>query len=403
MPVCLPGRRGSGSHSLAGPDHPYSNRDHFTATTNRSLRILLLLLNGVLVRSANPIPHAASTLQFLQRNSIPFILLTNGGGKHESERVRDLTNRLSVPLDTSMFVQSHTPFAELVHGQDSLRHKCILVLGGDGGRCRDVAEMYGFTNVVIPGDIYAAHPEIWPFSRPFKDVYSTFARPLPKPINPESPEDSLKFDAVFVYNDPRDWGLDIQILIDVLLSRQGIMGTYSSKNGDASLPNFGYLQDGQPPLYFSNPDLLWAAKYHLSRFGQGGFREALEGVWRAVTAHSGGNPELYKTVIGKPYKETYSFAEKLLLNHRATLVDSQAAPRLRKVYMVGDNPESDIRGANTYESPHGIEWVSLLTRTGVFKDRPGHKPTYEPKAIVDDVRAAVQYALKDSNWHNTLE
>lgn len=302
-----------------------------------------------------------------------------------------------------MFVQSHTPFAELVHGEKSLRDKCILVLGGDGGRCRDVAEMYGFTNVVIPGDIYAAYPEIWPFSRPFKDVYATFARPLPKPINPQSPEQSLKFDAVFVYNDPRDWGLDIQVLIDVLLSREGIMGTYSSKNGDSSLPNFGYLQDNQPPLYFSNPDLLWAAQYHLSRFGQGGFREALEGVWRAVTAHSGGTPELYKTVIGKPYRETYSFAEKRLLEHRETLFGKDKAPQLRKVYMVGDNPESDIRGANTYESPHGIEWFSLLTRTGVYRDRPGHKPTYEPRAIVDDVRAAVQYALKDSNWPKPLE
>ena len=36
-------------------------------------------------------------------------------------------------------------------------------------------------------------------------------------------------------------------------------------------------------LYFSNPDLLWASEYHLPRLGQGGFREALEGVWEAVT------------------------------------------------------------------------------------------------------------------------
>jgi hypothetical protein len=41
-------------------------------------------------------------------------------------------------------VQSHTPFAELVHGTGappSLKDKCILVLGGDGEACRRVAEM----------------------------------------------------------------------------------------------------------------------------------------------------------------------------------------------------------------------------------------------------------------------
>ena len=304
-----------------------------------------------------------------------------------------------------MFIQSHTPFAELIHGENSLRDKCILVVGGEHGRCRDVAEMYGFTNVVTPGDIYAAHPEIWPFSGPFKDdYYSSFARPLPKPINPSSPEESLKIDAVFVYNDPRDWGLDLQVVLDVMLSRGGIMGTYSLKNGDPSLPNCGYLQDGQPPLYFSNPDLLWAADYHLSRLGQGGFRESLEGLWRAITSgRSQGTPELYKRVIGKPYRETYSFAEKRLLRHRDALIGENNPTRLKKVYMVGDNPESDIRGANNYKSPLGIEWVSLLTRTGVYRDRDGHKPTWEPRAIVDDVREAVTYALKDSNWHQCLK
>ncbi len=43
-----------------------------------------------------------------------------------------------------MFVQSHTPFAELVHGvEDSgegFKDKCILVTGGDGDKCRKVAE-----------------------------------------------------------------------------------------------------------------------------------------------------------------------------------------------------------------------------------------------------------------------
>lgn len=65
-------------------------------------------------------------------------MLTNGGGKHESDRVAELSEKLEIPLDTSMFVQSHTPFAGLDHYKD----KTVLVCGGDEGKCRDVAEKY---------------------------------------------------------------------------------------------------------------------------------------------------------------------------------------------------------------------------------------------------------------------
>ena len=82
---------------------------------------------------------------------MPFILLTNGGGRRETERVRDLSERLQVPLDESMFVQSHTPFAELA-ARGSVgggwKDKCILVVGGDGDKCRDVAEKYGVTGTL---------------------------------------------------------------------------------------------------------------------------------------------------------------------------------------------------------------------------------------------------------------
>lgn len=277
-----------------------------------------------------------------------------------------------------------------------------MVSGGDYAKCRDVAERYGFTNVITPGDIFVAHPEIWPFSRVFADYYRSFARPLRKPINKENPEHSLKIDAVFVFNDPRDWAMDIQILLDVLLSKEGIMGTHSDKNNDRSLPNNGYQQDGQPKLYFSNADLLWAAGYHLSRLGQGGFQAALEGTWAAVTGGPREGVELQKTVIGKPFKGTYDFAEKRLIQHRAHMFGDCQAP-IQKVYMVGDNPESDIRGANMYQSPHGTDWVSLLTRTGVYQDRPGQEPAWKPRDIVDDVKAAVNWALRDSKWHGSVK
>ena len=170
--------------------------------------------------------------------------------------------------------------------------------------------------------------------------YKSFAKPLPKPIDASDPARSLKIDAILVFNDSRDWGLDSTIILDALLSKKGIMGTLSEKNNRPDLPNKGYQQDGQPTLYFSNPDLWWAAKYHLPRFGQGGFREALRGLWAAVTGGSTEGVELQMQIAGKPYQRTYEFAEKRLREARERLFGSESALRipLRKVFMVGDNP-----------------------------------------------------------------
>lgn len=221
---------------------------------------------------------------------------------------------------------------------------------------------YGFKNVVTPGDILNAHPEIWPFSNVFADYYKKFARPLPRPIDASDPSKSLKIDAVFVYNDPRDWGLDATVILDLLLSSRGILGTISDKNGSKDLPNRGYQQDGQPPLYFSNPDLWWAAKYHLPRLGQGGFREALEGLWSAVTGGEKNGVRLQKTVIGKPHQGTYEFAEKRLRQHRDHLAGGVSSVPLRKVYMVGDNP-----GRSAFPNGDGTRLTSYRIRYSRWK------------------------------------
>lgn len=100
-------------------------------------------IDGVLLRSSKPVTRAPETLQFLQTQRIPFILLTNGGGTHETARVAELMDVLGVSLDTTMFVQSHTPFADLVHGNGqspALKDRCILVTGGNQDNCRKVAE-----------------------------------------------------------------------------------------------------------------------------------------------------------------------------------------------------------------------------------------------------------------------
>ena len=379
---------------------PFTTTRHESNITQHPEFAFAFDIDGVLLRSSKPIPGAIQSLNYLQAKSIPFLLLTNGGGKHESHRIDDLNRKLQLhqPLKVSHLVQSHTPFARYVQPTpqhpEGLRDKPILVSGGDGAHARHAAKHYGFKSVILPGDIFHHDPAIWPFSRNFADYHASYAEPLPC-----SPQD-LKIEAIFVYNDPRDWGLDIQLILDLLLSRQGYLGTHSTKNNNRSLANNGFLQDGRPPIYFSNADLLWAAGYHLNRLGQGGFQAALGGVWDALTGGEREGAKLQKTVIGKPFRETYEFAETRLVEN---LKDGSAGGGLRRVYMIGDNPESDIRGANTFQSPRGIEWVSLLTRSGVYQDRVGQSPSWAPRVIVDNVYDAVQYALEESGWHERMK
>ncbi|KAF1810252.1 HAD-superfamily hydrolase [Eremomyces bilateralis CBS 781.70] len=370
-------------------------------------------IDGVLLRAATPIPRASEALSLLQSQKIPFILLTNGGGTSEAARVAELSDKLQVPLDLANFVQSHTPFASLeaYKGHGDAKGEAVLVIGGEEGGdvCRKVAESYGFKNVITPGDLYAAHPDLWPFSKHLLEYYRKHSRPLPAPVyrgphalSPGSDaalRNHLRCTCILVFNDPRDWGLDTTIVTDLLLSHQGYLGTTSPLNNHPSLPNKGYQQDGQPPLYFSNPDLWWAARWHLSRLGQGAFRETLDGLWRSITGGEGNGVILHKEVWGKPTQLTYTFAENVLGSWRGKMLGAGTGcglEGLRNVYMIGDNPESDIRGANNYQSPNGTSWNSVLVKTGVYLD--GSEPSCPPKAIVDDVFSAVEWGMKHSGW-----
>lgn len=77
---------------------------------------------------------------------------------------------------------------------------------------------------------------------------------------------STRFRAVLVFCDSRNWGLDIQIMIDVLCAKDGVIGA-------------PYLGDDEVKLVFCNPDLLWRNDFPRHRFGQGVFKEAFQAVF----------------------------------------------------------------------------------------------------------------------------
>ncbi|KAF3284796.1 hypothetical protein TWF970_011079 [Orbilia oligospora] len=353
-------------------------------------------IDGVLLRGRTPLPGATKSLRKLQDNHVPFILLTNGGGKHESERTEELSRLLDVPITEDMFIQSHTPFKGLVG-----RYNSVLAVGGEEvgegegwkndkigksgeGGVREVAERYGFKSVHTPHTLLHHHPEIWPFGCP--QLHNNLHHPSSPEHPHHHPPPLSPIDAILVFNDPRHWGPTLHIIIDLLLSARGELGTYSNTNG-VEVPGKGkYQNNNQPDVWWSNNDLWWQGEYHLPRLGQGGFRAAVEGVWSKITD----GEELRATTIGKPFKETYAYAESVLNNLLKKDMGEQA--RVKRVYMVGDNPRSDIMGAN------GYGWYSLLLETGVFKrDREGGeaalKDDMRPRQILKNVEAAVDFGM----------
>ncbi|KAK0195670.1 HAD-like domain-containing protein [Armillaria mellea] len=305
-------------------------------------------IDGVLIRGPHELPSAHRALQILEGNNpfkrrIPFILLTNGGGVSESARAKSLSDKLGVKITPNQCVSRYAD-------------EHILVLGGRRDEIRQVAELYGFNKAHTMPDVLAWNPSVWPFYE-----LTPAERESTRPVN----FSNTPISAIFVFHDPRNWALDIQIICDVIQSNGIIGGPY----GGSTKP---------VELVFCNPDLIWRCDFPRPRLGQGAFKEAFQAVYKALTGKK------YPHVqYGKPTEATYRYAKTVLENQIRSLYNLSTKPTM---YMIGD-----IAGAN------GAGWPSVLVRTGVYDPihgSPTHKPTHE----AEDVEEAVQVGDNQRVW-----
>ena len=246
------------------------------------------------------------------------------------------------------------------------KYKTVLVVGGEGEKCRQVAEDYGFEDVVTPGDIIKDNKNTTPFRKlTDEETNNSRARNFGE----------QEIDAIFVFADSRDWAGDQQIILDLLMSKHGRLGTRSA------------TFDEGPPIFFSHNDIVWSTSHDLTRLGMGALRASLEAMYKALTGKV-----LVSTAFGKPQIGTFQFATRLLQQWRKDTHGINQPPET--VYFVGDTPESDIRGTNEYDESQLSEntWYSILVRTGVFQE--GTKPGFTPKATVDNVLEAVHHGIR---------
>ncbi|KAL9936805.1 hypothetical protein V8E36_004040 [Tilletia maclaganii] len=364
----LPAAAASTSRHLS---HSYSTLSK-PSTSNRLA--FALDIDGVLKQGPNVLPQTRRAFDIINgqnpsQQPIPFILLTNSGGYSETERAERLGKDFGFRLPVDKIIQAHTVMRSLT---SLYAEKPILCLGGPElppGRARQVMNEYGFRDVYTAHDLQAYAPASWPFST-LSDAHRAEVR--------EADLSQVQFAAVMVFHDSRDWGRDIQYIVDILRSRNGVFGTIDDdRRSSATLKK-------QIPLYFSHGDLLWGNDFPVVRYGQGAFRVACEGIYEATTGD-----KLEYTVFGKPERLTYEYAEAVLkeqINPADT--DRTWTPEERShVWMVGDNPAADIKGANDWG------FSSALVRTGVYRDVDG-PPAHRPTVLVDDVEQAVKVAIQ---------
>ena len=132
----------------------------------------------------------------------------------------------------------------------------------------------------------------------------------------------------------------IQVLYDILSSKDG------SIRGPRRDPN----EPQSVTLITLNPDLFYASSHPMQRLGP-----AVENTMISSVMKQSMGLDVKFEEYGKPKTFNYDFAERTL-QKRAM----RQRIKISNYYMIGDNPRSDIAGANAKG------WVSILVRTGVF-------------------------------------
>lgn len=313
-------------------------------------------MDGVLLRGSELIPGAPAALELLQERSIPWILMTNGGGISEQQRADVLTEKLGLKVDVEQIVQSHTPMKS-IPGKEQ---QTVLAVGGIRDNVRSVAQEYGFKKVLISADYVKTSPSISPFKNKEILEFGEYVEGIHE----------IPVDKILVFNDPRDLWTDIQVVSDLL-----------KKNPETH-------------VIFSNNDWLWANEYTDPRYGQGMVKFLFEQIYKEEF----GKP-LNRTILGKPTKFAYDFAHHVLINRSLEMSGLDVCEKnhlefgkeieqshMKHVFMVGDNPASDIIGGYNYG------WSTALVRTGVYKK--GDKLPCVPTVVGDTVFEAVTGGLK---------
>ena len=346
---------------------------------------VLLDIDGVLMKDSVAIPGAGGALASLASRGVPTVFVSNGGGRTEATRAAQLSRVLGVPVSPEQVVLPHTPMRALAAAANEPGTLPVLCVGRTA--TEEVAQTLGLQHIALLGDVASARPFLFPQKR-----YSSDRVAAARALEPERvAADGVS--AVFVLEEPEDWGEALQVIVDVLRCENGRVPLAVDS---APVPTAGGKQS--VPVYVANPDFVYGGEFAFVRYTVGAFMRCLSLLYRELVGS-----DLECAFYGKPELSTYEWARRALAQQLGTTAHTQ----LRTIYAVGDNPRSDARAAAAADAAaqNGVTWVPVLTRTGCFQGPPGTNDQVDPADIVaDSIVEAVERIFEiEANQHQTEE
>ena len=183
----------------------------------------------------------------------------------------------------------------------------------------------------------------------------------------------MKFSAVIMScATPRMCSL-VQLMADI----------FSTKDGSLYGPKRGPDDPFAATFITLNSDLYYTSGHPTPRLGPKCLEIMLQSTFKEVLGQ-----EVPIERYGKPFTFNFNFVADML-QERA----KKQRIKISNFYMIGDNPESDISGANA------VGWTSILVKTGVFKadartSKDGNDTKHPATYVVEDFKAAIDLIYK---------
>lgn len=313
-------------------------------------------------------PGASDSLIKLMKNQINFRIITNGGGELESDRAKGLNSILSLKdseiIKGNQVILCHTPLKLLVKS-----HKDKMIIATGVGDIAKILTSYGFNRFLTVEEYCQIYRQsIGQFLRiesaeQRKQTYEIVEKRLGIKFSPKIHEgkggldkDFLKFDSVFTMTDVSRWERSVQVISDILISKDGIPGSIRKSYDQQTVE-----------MHAACKDLVYKDNFPINRIANGGFIISLETIFKKLY-----NQDLHYKIYGKPTRIIFDYA----------IDDVRREHNCERFYMIGDNPEVDIKGAiNT-----GIN--SILVQTGVWH-KHHNCPENPASFIVHGVKDAI--------------
>ncbi|CAI2371050.1 unnamed protein product [Moneuplotes crassus] len=366
----------------------------FFSINHKKIPAIISDIHGVIIKKGKGIQNTKEAIERIKtyqnrdEASLPFFLLSNGGGTSESSKAESLNKMLgitnkSLKLTGKDIILASSPFRYQIPNQNQLS----LIFGGIDSI--EMAEDYGFKNYLLCQEYSCLFPYLAPTSirnrtheerryhlenlRARKGLDENI-RELSYAPEKERMAALQKFPvhSAFVFHYVMKLEESLQILSDLAVSPTGYPGLIRNQEDQQ-----------KTKIFVANPEsITYTEKFAMKRIGQGSFLKIFQNIFQL---QYGFNADV--TAFGKPGIASFDYCSNKL---EAMLQDN-----LGEIYMIGDSLKGDIQGANN------AGWKSILVKSGDYSQKCGNiceeietlefKPTY----IAEDFSEAVDLIFKE--------